>query len=73
MAMPETRPRDLLKALTFPFLFIALFGAYLWFLREPADNVPQFAFRVAVFSIGVAGTLVILILKAMRNARPPTE
>ena len=43
--------------------FLLLFGAYLLFLKAPATNAKQHAFRVAVPSVGGAMVLVGAVLK----------
>lgn len=69
--MAEAPKKDWLDALTFPLLFMWLFGGYLLFFKGPAVNGKQHAFRVAVFAIGLVGSLVLFGLKALRDRRPP--
>jgi hypothetical protein len=71
--MTKATGRRIVEILGAPFLLTALFGAYLLFLKGPANTIPQFAFRVALFSIGTAGTMVIAILRILLRPKPPVE
>ena len=69
--MADVPKRDWLNALTFPLLFTWFFGGYLLFFKGPAANEKQQAFRIAVFAIGMVGSLIVLVLKAARDRRRP--
>jgi hypothetical protein len=66
---PARRNRIWLDRLSFFFLFSWLFGAYSLFWKGPAANDAQQAFRVAVFAVGLVGTLIIWAVKAFRAGR----
>ena len=61
--------KDWLDALSFPLLFTWVFGAYLLFFKAPAVNGKQQAFRVALFGVGLVGSLLVFGLKAARSRR----
>ena len=67
--MADAPRKDWLDAATFPLLFAWGFGAYLLFFKGPAANGTHLAYRVAVFSIGLVGSLVVIALKAARDRR----
>ena len=64
--VPSRRRAIWLQRLSFFFLFSWLFGTYLLFWKGPAANGAQLTFRIALFSVGLAGTLVIWVMKAVR-------
>jgi hypothetical protein len=62
----DTPKRDWLDKLAFPFVFTAGFGTYLLFFKGPAANGAQLAFRIGLFAVGMVGSLIIFVFKAMR-------
>ena len=67
--VPSRRRAIWLERLSFFFLFSWVFGAYLLFWKGPAANGAQQAFRIAVFGVGLVGTLIIWGVKAARDNR----
>ena len=67
--VPSRRRAIWLERLSFFFLFRWVFGAYLLFWKGPAANSAQQAFRIAVFAVGLVGTLTIWGIKAARGNR----
>ena len=53
--------------LNFLFMFMLLFGGYMLFLKGPASNSGQLAFRIGVFAVGLVGSVVLLVLRAVRS------
>ena len=53
--------------LNFLFMFMVLFGGYMLFLKGPATNSAQLAFRIGVFAVGLVGSIALLVLRAVRS------
>ncbi len=48
-------------------VFIWLIGSYFLFIKDPAANAEQQGFRIGVFSVGAAGTVVVGIIQFLRR------
>jgi hypothetical protein len=48
-------------------VFVWLIGSYFLFIKSPAANSEQQGFRIGVFAVGAAGTVIVGILQFIRR------